>query len=115
MTETTCLFCRIVRGELNADIVHSDAHVVAFHDIHPQAPVHVLVIPTTHAANLGEHIAADGVDVLGALLATASRIGRALAPNGYRVVLNEGNDAGQTIAHLHAHVLGGRALSWPPG
>ena len=110
-----CLFCKIARKEIPADEVLRDEHVVAFRDLNPQAPSHVLVIPTEHAAHLSE-FAAQGDDVrAGRLLAAAAEIGTRFGAGGYRVVINEGHDAGQSVHHLHAHVLSGRRLSWPPG
>lgn len=113
---TDCLFCAIAAGEIPADIVHSDDDVVVFRDINPQAPTHVLVVPRTHYANAGDVAAADPA-LAGTLLATAARVARAegLADDGYRIVLNTGAGAGQTVFHVHAHVLGGRDLQWPPG
>jgi histidine triad (HIT) family protein len=110
-----CLFCKIVRKEIPAEEVLRDEHVVAFHDLNPQAPVHVLVIPTVHAQHLTEFAAQGNAAAAGRLLAAASEIGARLGTNGYRVVMNEGPDGGQTVHHLHAHVLAGRAMNWPPG
>lgn len=110
-----CLFCRIVRREINAKEVLRDEHVVAFHDLNPQAPAHVLVVPAVHAANLSEFARDASPAAAARLLAAAAEIGARLGPNGYRVVMNEGPDAGQSVFHLHAHVLAGRPLSWPPG
>jgi histidine triad (HIT) family protein len=109
-----CLFCRIARGEIPAKLVASDEHFVAFHDIAPQAPTHILVIPRSHVASLD---AADDAAMLGGLLLFARRVAReaGLAEPGYRTVLNTNRDAGQAVAHLHAHVLGGRRMAWPPG
>lgn len=110
-----CLFCRIVEGEVPADIVLRTERVVAFRDINPQAPVHVLVIPTSHHANAAEIAAADPV-LAGHLLAASAQVAEAEGlSNGYRIVFNTGADAGQTVFHVHAHVLGGRDLLWPPG
>jgi histidine triad (HIT) family protein len=109
-----CLFCKIVRKEIPAREVLRDDDVVAFHDLNPQAPVHVLVIPTRHADHLSDFAAQDGAAAT-RLLGAAAEIGRQFGPDGYRVVFNEGRDAGQTVFHLHAHVLAGRALGWPPG
>ena len=110
-----CLFCKIVRKEINAKEVLRDEHVVAFHDLNPQAPTHVLVIPTVHAEHLSA-FAEQGNDVAaGRLLAAAAEIGTRFGPGGYRVVVNEGPDAGQSVFHQHAHVLAGRPLGWPPG
>lgn len=116
MSSSDCLFCRIAAGEIPATVVHQDDALVAFRDIGPQAPVHILVIPRAHVASLDdarpEHQA-----LLGRLLLTAAEVARAegIAEDGYRTVLNVGADGGQTVHHLHLHLLGGRALRWPPG
>jgi histidine triad (HIT) family protein len=111
-----CLFCKIVSGAIPSDIVHRDQQVTAFRDIQPRAPVHILVVPNQHIASLGE---VDGAEpaVLAALFRAAAAVARqaGVAERGYRVVVNTGADAGQSVAHLHLHVLGGRALGWPPG
>jgi histidine triad (HIT) family protein len=109
-----CLFCRIVGGTIPATLVASNDHAVAFRDLHPQAPSHLLVIPRRHVASLAE--ATDAAE-LGALLLLAAEVARAegLSDTGYRVVANTGADGGQTVHHLHLHVLGGRAMHWPPG
>lgn len=111
-----CLFCRIVAGEIPADVVARDDLVLAFRDVNPQAPTHILVIPREHlasAADLAEHHG----DLLAAMFAMANRAaaGDGRAESGYRLVLNVGPDAGQSVDHLHLHVLGGRRLAWPPG
>lgn len=111
-----CLFCRIAAKEIPSRIVHEDADVVAFEDISPQAPVHVLVIPRRHV----ESLAAAGpgeAELLGKLIGVANRIAatRGVAESGYRVVSNIGRDAQQSVPHLHLHVLGGRPFRWPPG
>jgi histidine triad (HIT) family protein len=110
-----CLFCRIVSGELRAAVVAEDEWAMAFRDISPQAPSHILVIPKQHIGSLGEAAEEDAV-VLGRLLLLAKVVARdeGLA-SGYRVVLNDGAAAGQSVFHIHAHVLGGRHLGWPPG
>lgn len=110
------LFERIMAGEIPARLIHEDATCVAFHDINPQAPVHFLVVPRTVIPRLGE-AAPDQGAILGHLLLTAAAIARreGLADNGFRVVINHGRDGGETVPHLHVHVLGGRALAWPPG
>lgn len=109
-----CLFCRIVRREIPATIVREDEHTLAFRDIDPKAPTHVLVIPKTHVASLG-----DGPDAvtLGRLLLAAAQIAKdeGIETSGYRTVINTGADAGQTVHHVHVHLLGGRHLKWPPG
>jgi histidine triad (HIT) family protein len=109
-----CLFCRIVRGEIPAAIVAQDEHCVAFRDINPQAPVHVLVVPRAHVASLND--VADPL-VVGQMAALAARVARAegLAERGYRAVINTNAEAGQTVFHVHLHLLGGRRFAWPPG
>jgi histidine triad (HIT) family protein len=113
MTES-CLFCRIVRREIPAAIVHEDEFTLAFRDIDPKAPTHVLVIPKSHLSTLND--ATDPAQV-GRLLIAAKEIAKAegLAEEGYRTVVNCGAGAGQTVFHLHLHLLGGRGLGWPPG
>ncbi len=111
----TCIFCRIFRGEIPAQEVRRTENVLAFRDANPQAPTHVLVIPKRHANDLGDFVAEAPPEELAELLAVASAIGRAEPGNGYRVVANEGPDGGQTVHHLHLHVLGGRSMAWPPG
>jgi len=111
-----CLFCRIVAGEIPADVVHQDERAVAFRDINPQSPVHVLVIPRDHLESLDEATLKDEA-LLGHLLRVAARVAneQGLSESGYRTVVNTGAGAGQSVFHLHLHVIGGRALSWPPG
>ena len=114
MSET--IFSKILSGEIPADIVYEDEHAVAFQDVAPQAPVHLLVIPRKPLQSL--HTASnDHVELLGHLLRVCSKVAEAagLSANGYRVVTNVGIDGGQSVEHLHFHVLGGRALAWPPG
>jgi histidine triad (HIT) family protein len=109
-----CLFCRIVRGEIPATIVAESPTAIAFRDIDPKAPTHVLVIPRRHVGSLAE--ASDGTE-LGEVMLLASRVAReeGREATGYRCVINVGRDGGQAVGHLHVHVLGGRHLSWPPG
>ena len=116
MSDANCLFCRIVAGEVPADIVRESARAVAFRDINPQAPTHVLVIPREHHRTLGDLAGADP-EALGELVREAAAVAASdgVAERGYRVVFNTGADAGQSVAHVHAHVLGGRRLGWPPG
>ena len=111
-----CLFCRIVSGEIPAKKVHEDDDVVAFHDINPQAPTHVLVIPRKHIAMLNDLGDADAATI-GTAIVRASEIARELRLNddGYRIVVNNGEGAGQTVFHIHVHLLGGRRFGWPPG
>ncbi|MDB4883833.1 MAG: histidine triad protein [Gemmatimonadetes bacterium] len=113
MTDS-CLFCRIVRREIPAAVIHEDEHTLAFRDIDPKAPTHVLVIPKQHVATLND--ATDAI-LLGRLLLAAKDIAAAegIADSGYRTVLNCGAGAGQTVFHLHLHLVGGRKLGWPPG
>ncbi|MCC6319326.1 MAG: histidine triad nucleotide-binding protein [Gemmatimonadaceae bacterium] len=110
----SCLFCRIAKGEIPATLVASDEHNLAFRDINPQAPVHVLVIPRTHVATLND---ATDAGVLGRLLLTCAAVAKSegIAESGYRTVINTNAAAGQTVFHVHAHVLGQRPLAWPPG
>lgn len=111
---TDCLFCKIVSGEIPARLVAETEEAVAFRDISPEAPVHLLVIPRRHVDSLD---AADDEAELGRLLGLAARVARSegIAEAGYRVVININDDGGQTVHHLHIHVLGGRRMSWPPG
>ena len=110
----SCLFCRIIAREIPARIILETEHCIAFRDITPRAPTHVLVVPRIHVASLD---AANDGAVLGDLLLAAARVARdeGIATAGYRTVLNTNADGGQTVFHLHAHVLGGRSLDWPPG
>ncbi|HEU4365253.1 MAG TPA: histidine triad nucleotide-binding protein [Candidatus Krumholzibacteria bacterium] len=111
-----CIFCRIVAGEIPATRVFEDADTIAFRDIHPAAPTHLLVIPKRHIASLEDVTGAD-CGILGRMLWNAQRAARAegLADGGYRLVMNVGENAGQAVPHVHLHVLGGRPFSWPPG
>lgn len=114
MSDAACLFCRIVAGEIPATLLAETPLAVAFRDIAPTAPVHVLVIPRRHVGSLAEVV--DPVE-LGEVLSLAARVAEqeGLSASGYRVVTNVGADGGQSVGHLHFHVLGGRALGWPPG
>ena len=111
-----CLFCGIASGEIPAKTVRESSRAIAFRDINPQAPTHVLVIPRAHYPNLAA-IAAAGDGLLDEVATLADQVARdeGVAEGGYRVVFNTGPDAGQTVHHVHAHVLGGRPLEWPPG
>jgi histidine triad (HIT) family protein len=112
-----CLFCRIVAGEIPAKIVKRSEEALAFRDIDAKAPVHLLVIPTQHVPAVRDLKGPDGERLLGRLLAFAAELAteQKLDPDGYRIVTNTGRNAGQSVDHLHLHVLGGRKLSWPPG
>ncbi len=114
-TDESCVFCKIFRGDIPSQEVLRTQDVLVFRDLNPQAPKHLLVIPKRHATNLGEFVAAAAPAEVGDLFAVASRAGRAASAGGYRIVVNEGPDAGQSVFHLHLHVLAGRALEWPPG
>lgn len=110
------IFTKIINREIPADIVHEDEHCLAFRDVSPQAPMHVLVIPKKPIVSL-EHLQQEDAALLGHMWLTIQKVARqeGLAEGGYRVVVNCGKDGGQSVDHLHFHVLGGRSLSWPPG
>ena len=116
MAEPECLFCRIVSRDIAADIVHETETTVAFRDLEPQAPVHVLVIPKQHQSNAAALVDADPT-VLAEVIAAAHAVAvtEGIAESGYRLVANTGADARQTVFHAHIHVLGGRTMGWPPG
>jgi histidine triad (HIT) family protein len=110
-----CLFCKIASGAIPVTKLYEDDNVLAFPDIHPQAPTHILVIPKQHIASLAHSSAAD-TQLLGHLLASANQIAQQQGlVNGYRIAINTGDDGGQTVSHLHLHILGGRHMGWPPG
>ena len=111
-----CIFCAIVAGEVPADVVERTSRTVAFRDLDPQAPTHVLVVPTGHVASAAE-IGPEHAEVLAEMVTTARSVAEAegILEPGYRLVLNVGDDAGNTVAHLHLHLLGGRRMAWPPG
>ncbi len=111
-----CLFCKIAAGDIPADIVHQDDHVVAFEDINPQAPHHLVIIPRQHIATIND--LGPGHEALVGKLAAAARaiaVDRGFDQSGYRLVMNCNSAAGQTVFHIHMHLLGGRNLTWPPG
>ena len=116
-SDPSCPFCRIAAGEIPAKIVARSDHALAFHDLTPKAPVHVLVIPTCHLGSVAEAAGAEGELLLGWVMAlavqTAAQLG--LARDGYRLVVNTGPNGGQSVGHLHVHLLGGRQMHWPPG
>ncbi|MBD2563787.1 MULTISPECIES: histidine triad nucleotide-binding protein [Nostoc] len=116
MSEATeTIFSKIIRREIPADIVYEDNLALAFKDVHPQAPVHILVIPKKPIPTLADAESQDHA-LLGHLLLTAKRVAEVAGlKSGYRVVINTGDDGGQTVYHLHLHILGGRQLDWPPG
>lgn len=112
----SCLFCKIVAGDIPATVVHVTDDVLVFRDLNPVAPTHVLVIPKRHIVG-ADHIASDDGAVLAAMFVAAKAVAAAegIDESGYRTVFNVGPNAGQTVPHLHLHVLGGRGMSWPPG
>ena len=116
MIDGACIFCRIVAGELPSRRVHDDSSVVAFHDIAPRAPTHILVVPRAHIASVLE-LTEDHGQLLGRLFAVAAEIARreGIAERGYRLVSNVGDWGGQSVEHLHWHLMGGRSMAWPPG
>ena len=110
-----CIFCKIANGEIPAEKVYEDERVVAFNDLSPQAPVHVLIIPKEHIASCDE-VTDENCDVVGHIFAVASKIAKEKGlSNGYRIVNNCGQDGGQTVHHLHFHLMGGRGFTWPAG
>jgi len=111
-----CLFCRIVAGEIPATIIDADDELVAFRDINPQAPLHALVVPRRHIATLND-LTADDAPIVGRMVGMAARLAadRGHAEDGYRTVFNCNRDAGQTVFHVHLHLLAGRPFTWPPG
>jgi histidine triad (HIT) family protein len=113
---TDCLFCRIARREIPATLVYEDERVAAFQDLNPQAPTHILVIPKRHIATLND-LSTEDDQLVGELVRRAGAIAaeRGLSAGGYRTIFNTNRDAGQTVFHIHLHLLGGRAMTWPPG
>jgi histidine triad (HIT) family protein len=115
-SQPDCLFCKIVRGELPSKVVADDDQILAFHDIAPRSPTHVLIIPKVHIPSAADLTEEDG-PLLGRMFAAGARIAReqGIADAGYRIVSNVGRWGGQTVDHLHLHLMGGRAFEWPPG
>lgn len=113
---TDCLFCKMVTGEIQPDVVYEDEDVLAFRDVNPQAPMHVLVIPKTHIATTNE-LDADNVHLVSKCYLAAQQIAAdaGIAERGYRLVMNCNPEAGQSVYHVHLHLLGGRPMNWPPG
>ena len=111
-----CLFCKLIAGQIPATIVYQDEAIVVFNDINPQAPLHVLLVPRKHIASLNE-LTADDEGLIGAMVRRAAAIAAegGYADRGYRTVFNTNRDAGQTVFHIHLHLLAGRSLAWPPG
>lgn len=111
-----CIFCKIAAGELGTPMVYEDEELVAFHDINPQAPVHILVVPKKHIGRISQLQEADRL-LAGKMVLTAIQIAKeeTISENGYRLVFNCGSDGGQEVKHIHLHLLGGRQMNWPPG
>ncbi len=109
-----CIFCKIARGEVPAQMIVNNKEIVAFRDLNPQAPVHILIVPKKHVASLDD---ANDSDLLGRMMVLAAALARQekIARSGYRTVVNTGRDGGQSVDHLHIHLLGGRPFTWPPG
>ena len=113
---TECLFCRVIAGEIPGTVVHQDDKLTAFRDIRPQAPTHILIVPNEHLGSTDEVTDAH-VELMGRMVHLAAELAReeGIAAKGYRLVVNTGPDAGQSVGHIHMHLIGGRRLSWPPG
>ena len=109
-----CIFCKIITGEIPADVVFRNENVVAFNDLNPQAPTHVLLLPTLHTENAAG-VAKNSATITAALFLAADEIASQRGLSGYRTVFNTGEEAGQSVFHAHLHLLGGRAMAWPPG
>ena len=113
---SNCLFCKIINREMNVDFIHEDDQIVVFKDINPQAPTHLLIVPRKHIATLNDLTPKED-EIVGAMVRRASLIAKELGHNkkGYRTLLNCNNDGGQTVFHIHLHLLAGRPMNWPPG
>jgi len=116
MSDTDCLFCKIVDGDLPADIVYENDSLIAFRDVNPKAPTHILLIPRRHIATMND-LQGDDKGLAGELFVTAAQLAadEGLADDGYRVVMNCNEAAGQSVFHIHLHLMGGRKMTWPPG
>lgn len=112
--DANCLFCKIIEGDIPADIIYRDENVVAFRDITPQAPTHVLLVPTVHVENAAALAQISSV-ITAALFTAANEIAASEGLDGYRIVFNTGSSVGQSVFHAHLHLLGGRSFAWPPG
>jgi len=111
-----CIFCKIIRKEIPANIAYEDDDVLAFHDIHPAAPVHLLIIPKVHVQKVGD-FSDENSHIISKLVSASKHLaqGQGLYDEGYRLVINSGDNGGQTVYHVHMHLLGGRVMRWPPG
>ena len=114
--DPNCIFCKIIEKKIPAQIIHEDEYAIAFEDLNPQAPVHALIVPKKHIADI-HSIAISDREIIGHLFFVAKTIAvqKGLEQGGYRMVINNGRDAGQTVFHIHLHLLSGRSFSWPPG
>jgi histidine triad (HIT) family protein len=112
---TECIFCKIVAGEIPAEATYRDDVVLAIPDANPQAPLHLLVMPLRHVANVAQLAEGEEEATIAAVFSTAALLGARLAPEGFRLVANTGRHGGQTVDHFHVHVVGGRQMEWPPG
>lgn len=115
MYDPNCLFCKIIRGEIPAKFVHRDNDVVVIEDVNPQAPKHLLVMPVKHVENLPQLVGFESPELVAKVMSVAGQLGREQSASGFRAVINTGPDGGQTVNHMHVHVLAGRQLHWPPG
>lgn len=110
-----CIFCKIAAGEIPARFAHRDDDVIVVTDVNPQAPEHLLVIPVKHYENMSGFVSAAPSEVVAKFFSIAGQLGREQSASGFRMVVNQGEDGGQTVPHMHAHVLAGRSMHWPPG
>ena len=115
MSDPACIFCKIIAGEIPGKFVHRDDDVVVIEDVNPQAPKHLLVMPVKHVPTYAEFVGFESPELVAQLFSVAGQLGREQSASGFRAVINTGVDGGQTVDHLHIHVLAGRAMSWPPG
>lgn len=115
MIDANCIFCKIIAGEIPSQFAHRDDDIVVIVDAHPVAPKHLLVMPITHVENLSSFIGLEKPELVAKLFSIAGQLGREQDPQGYRLVVNEGAKGGQTVDHLHVHILAGRQMRWPPG
>lgn len=115
LSKASCIFCRIVGGEIPATVLYRDEDVVAIADVAPAAPEHILVMPVEHAQDLRSLVTSAPAHIVSKLFEVASRIGTERGPDGFRIVVNTGREGGQTVPHVHVHVLAGRPMQWPPG
>lgn len=115
MNDSSCIFCDIIAGRIPGTFVHRDADVVVIKDVHPQAPQHLLVLPVKHIPNYPQFVGFESPELVAKLFSVAGQLGREQSANGFRAVINTGSEGGQTVDHLHIHILAGRQMHWPPG